>query len=139
MSANINPIFGLTPHVSFVNIGTNAVTGTDGISADTKTVFTATSNGSRIDDVYIQPLGTNSSDSTIRFYVNNGSDHTVATNNALIHEETLVASTISQTAAASAAIKWAANLILPPGYVLLVNAGTALAGDAKVTAVGSDF
>lgn len=138
MAANINPIFGLTPHVSFVNIGTSAVTGTDGTDADVKTVFTAAAEGSRVDDIYIEHLGTNSTASAIRFYINNGSSSTVATNNALFHEETLAANTLSQTAA-SIGVRFAANLVLPAGYKILVSSGTALAGDAKVTAVGSDF
>lgn len=139
MAANTSPIFLRVPRQSWVNIGTSAVTGTDGTDANVKTVFTAdATNGSKIETVYVQHLGTNGTASTIRFYVNNGATAATATNNALVHEETLATSTISQTAAAPYLI-WNANLVLPAGYKLMVSAGTALAGDAKVTAVGGDY
>lgn len=139
MAANTTPIFLGTPRASWINIGTSAVTGTDGTDANVKTVFTAdATDGSKIEKVYIQHLGTNNTASTIRFYLNNGSTAGTAANNSLIHEETLAASTISQTAAAPFVV-WAANLVLPPGYKLMVSAGTALAGDAKVTAIGGDY
>lgn len=139
MAANTSPIFCGSPRASWINIGTSAVTGTDGTDANVKTVFTAdATDGSKIEKVYVRHLGTNASASTIRFYVNNGSSASTATNNALVHEETLAASTISQTAA-SVGIVWNANLVLPAGYKLLVSAGTALAGDAKVIAVGGDY
>jgi hypothetical protein len=139
MAANTTPIFCRAPRASFVNTGTSAVTGTDGTDANVKTVFTAdVTNGSKIEKVFIQHLGTNSTASTIRFYINNGATSATATNNSLVHEETLAASTISQTAAAVGMV-WNADLVLPAGYKLLVSAGTALAGDAKITAVGGDY
>jgi hypothetical protein len=139
MAANTNPIFCKAPRAAFANVGTVAVTGTDGTDANVKTVFTAdATNGSRIDTVYVQHLGTNGTASTLRFFINNGSSAAVAANNSLVHEETLAASTISQTAA-SVGMIWQANLVLPAGYKLMVAAGTALAGDAKVTAIGGDY
>lgn len=138
MAAGQSPIFCSTPRASWVNIGTNATTSTDGTGGNVATVFTAGVDGSRIEEVYIQHLGTNSTASTIRFWVNNGATAATPTNNALVHEETLASSTISQTAA-SVGMIWRANLVLPAGYKLMVAAGTALAGDAKVTAVGGDY
>lgn len=139
MAAGTSPIFCATPRASWVNLGTSAIgSNTDGTNVNVQLVFTAGSNGSKIEDVYIQHLSTNATASTIRFWVNNGSTVATATNNALVHEETLALNTISATAA-SVGMIWRANLVLPAGYKLYAGAATALAGDAKVIAVGGDY
>ena len=139
MAAGTSPIFLRALKIGFNKLGTNATTGTDGTGANVVLIFTAdATNGSKIEDVYIRHLGTNSTASTLRFWVNNGSTVATATNNILVHEETLAASTISQTAA-STGIVWKANMVLPASYRLYAAAGTALAGDAAVTAVGGDY
>lgn len=139
MAANTNPIFILSPSVQFNNLGTNAETSTDGTGPNVKLIFTGdATNGSKIERVIVRHLGTNSTASTIRFFVNNGSTVGTAANNSLVHEETLAASTISQTAA-STPITWYADLVLPAGYKLYAASGTALAQDAKVTAIGGHY
>lgn len=137
MAANTSPIFLKAPRVSFVQTSSSAVTGTDGTDANVKLAFTAdATNGSKIEDVYIQLSGTNLA-TTVRFWVNNGAAVGTATNNSLIHEETMPANTISQTAA-SVPVYWRANLVLPAGYRLYVACGTATTA-LNITCVGGDY
>jgi hypothetical protein len=53
MAGNIVPIFGLTPHFSQAQTAT-ANTNRDGVTGAYTTVFTATTNGSRIDVINIK-------------------------------------------------------------------------------------
>lgn len=136
MAQNTTPIFGLTPHTSGITTGVNANTAFDG-TGTVATVFTAGSNGSKIERVFMQHMGTNVA-TVVRLFVNNGSTNTTAANNYLVHEETMAANTASQTAA-SVPVVWYANLILPAGYKLNVTIGTAIASGIMVTAEGSDY
>lgn len=145
MPANNNPIFPIAPKVSWGKV-TAANTATDG-TGTTVAVFTAGANGARIDQIKVRALGTNVA-TVLRLFVNNGSDPAVATNNSLIHETTIAATTISQTAALTD------NLItvtvnttetvppiqaLPAGYKILASIGTAVAAGLQVTVSGGDY
>lgn len=136
MAQNISPIFGLTPHTVGITTGTSANTNKDG-TGTVATIFTAGANGSKIERVFIQHLGTNVA-TVLRFFVNNGSTNTTAANNYLVHEEAFAAWTNSETAASTSLI-WPANLILPAGYKLNVVTATAIASGLMCTAEGSDF
>jgi len=138
MAAGTSPIFVAAPRSSGVSLSASAVSGTDGTDANVTTVFTAGANGSKIEDVFVTHLGTNSTDTVVRFWVNNGASHLVATNNFLVHEETMKANTVSQVAK-SVALQWRANLILPTGYVLLAASGSAITGGMEVVAQGGDY
>lgn len=144
MPANTAPIFPLTPKVNFGKVLT-ANTATDG-TGTTVVVFTAGANGSKIDQIKVRALGTNVA-TVLRLFVNNGSDPAVATNNSLIHETTIAATTISQTAAL------ADNDItipkgdlvdvpipyLPAGYKILASVGTTIVAGIQVTVHGGDY
>lgn len=137
MSANTTPIFVKTPRQSFVNTGTSANTLFDG-TGTVATVFTAdATNGSKIETVTLQNMGTNIA-TVVRFFINNGSTNATATNNALVYEATWATNTASQTAA-SAPVSWPANLYMPAGYKLNVTIGTAVASGIMVSAQGGDF
>lgn len=137
MSANTSPIFAKQPAIQYITTGVNANTALDG-TGTVATVFTAdATNGSRIETVTLQHLGTNVA-TVVRFFVNNGSTNATATNNALVNEITMAANTLSQTAA-SVPVSWNANLVLKPGYKLNVTIGTAVASGIMVTAVGGDY
>jgi len=136
MSANVNPIFTATPRTSYITTGVNANTAFDG-TGTVATVFTAGTNGSKLDDIYLRHLGTNVA-TVVRFFVNNGSTNTTAANNALVYEVTMAANTASQTAA-SIPMYIRANLVLPAGYKLNVTIGTAIASGIMCTAVGGDY
>lgn len=137
MAANTTPIFVQTPRVSFVTTGVNANTALDG-TGTVATVFTAdATDGSKIERVRFWHLGTNIA-TVVRLFVNNGATNATATNNTLIHEETMAANTVSQTAK-SVPIDWYCDLVLPAGYKLNVTIGTAIASGIQVTAIGGDY
>jgi hypothetical protein len=136
MSANTSPIFGLTPRSSWVSTGTSSNTAKDG-TGTVATAFTAGANGSKIERVLLQHLGSNTA-TVVRFFVNNGSTNVTAANNSLVHEEAFATWANSETTASTSTV-WFANLILPAGYKLNVTTATAIASGIQVTAEGSDY
>jgi hypothetical protein len=137
MAANTTPIFVKSPRISSVTTGTSANANFDG-TGTVATVFTAdATNGSKIDKVILQHMGTNTG-TVIRLFVNNGSANSTATNNALVYEVALASNTASQTAASSR-VEVPMDLVLAPGYKLNCTTGTAIAAGVMVTAVGGDY
>ncbi len=136
MSANTTPIFIAAPRCSFVTTGVNANTALDG-TGTVATLFTAGANGSKVEDIIMQHLGTNIA-TVVRIFINNGSTNATAINNSLIHEETMAANTLDQDTA-SVPVYYRANLVLPAGYKINVTIGTAIASGIQVTAQGGDF
>lgn len=137
MAANTTPIFLKQTAIQYITTGVNANTALDG-TGTVATVFTAdATNGSKIEQVTLQHLGTNIA-TVVRFFVNNGATNATAGNNALVQEFTMAANTLSQTAA-SVPMVWAANLLLKPGYKLNVTIGTAIAAGVMVSAQGGDY
>ena len=135
MPTNTSPIFPLTPNVSWATV-TTANTAKDG-TGTVATVFTAGSNGGRVDYLKVRALGTNVA-TVIRVFVNNGSTNATAANNTLIIDQTIAATTNSETA------QLADNLIqldlsLPAGYKVNVTIGTTVAAGLQVTGVGGDY
>jgi hypothetical protein len=136
MAANTTPIFLKQPRASWTTIAA-ANTAYDG-TGTVATIFTAdATNGSKIEDVFVVGAGTSIA-TVIRFFVNNGSTNTVASNNTLVHEESVAAITSTQTAATTPVV-WRANLVLPAGYKLNCTLGSSVAGSLIVTAIGGDF
>ena len=136
MASNTNPIFVDTVRSSWISTGVNANTALDG-TGTVATAFLAGADGSQIENVVLQHLGSNIA-TVVRFFINNGSTNATAANNSLVHEETMEANTLSQVAA-SIPIIWKANLVLPAGYKLNVTIGTAIASGIQVTAQGGDY
>jgi len=144
MPANLQPIFPATQKVSWGTV-TTANTAKDGTGTQV-TVFTAGTNGSRIDQIKIRPLGTNVA-TVVRFFINNGSTNATATNNSLAHETTAPASTLSEVAAQSdidVLINKGDALVcpipyLPAGYKLNIAIGTTVAAGLQVTCFGGDY
>jgi len=135
MPANTNPIFPLTPVVSWGTVAA-ANTAKDG-SGTVVTVFTAGANGSRVDRLKIRAAGTNVA-TVLRIFINNGSTNATPTNNSLYMEATIAATTLSEVAAL------ADNLIpldmaLPAGYKINITIGTTVAAGLAVTAEGGDY
>jgi hypothetical protein len=147
MPANTTPIFPLTPKVSFGKVLTANTnydgTGTAGQKA---IIFTAGSNGARIDQVRARALGTNIT-TALRIFVNNGSDNTVATNNTLVQEATISATTASQVAALADNLLTVtvgsdtvpAVLYLPAGFTIIASVGTTIASGIQVTVHAGDY
>src|SRR5271165_5721551 len=98
MSANTSPIFILTPKNTFqAGIGTSANTAMDG-TGTVYTIYTAGADGSYIQSVRVKALGTNSSASVMRIFLNNGSSPATPSNNTLIGEVPLIVTSASSSA-----------------------------------------
>lgn len=137
MAANTTPIFVRAISQQFVTTGTSANTNKDG-TGTVATVFTAdATNGSKIEKVYMQHLGSNTA-TVLRFFINNGSTNATATNNTLIHEEALATWANSEVAASTSTV-WNCDLVLAPGYKLNVTTATAIASGVQCTAVGGSY
>jgi len=137
MAANTAPIFLRTPSIQWVSTGTAANTNLDG-TGTVATVFTAdATNGSKIEKVVLEHLGTNIA-TLVRLFVNNGSSNTTAANNSLVYEQVVAANTVSQTSA-STRLEIALNLALPAGYKLNCTIGTAIATGIQVSAIGGHY
>jgi hypothetical protein len=145
MPANTIPIFPVTPKVSWGTV-TTANTSKDG-TGTVVTVFTAGANGSRIDQIKVRSLGTNVA-TALRFFINNGTTNTTATNNSLAHEVTAPATTLNEAAAlADLDVTITKNSTetacpipyLPAGYKLNVTVGTTVAAGLQITVSGGDY
>lgn len=87
----------MLPKKGFFGINANAANTTrDGTSGTKYLLATMGGGGGFFNTVNIQPLGTNAA-CVIRFFLNNGSDDTVATNNTLIAEAQMLPTTASET------------------------------------------
>lgn len=144
MPANITPIFPITPNFSggkVITADSTASKNHDGTSSGAVLIFTAGANGSRIDEIQAQHLGTNVA-TALRIFVNNGADPTAATNNFLYKDVTAAANTISEVAGLTPiSILIASNsaLVLPAGYRLYAIVGTTIAAGLMVTVIGGDY
>ncbi|MBE2242379.1 MAG: hypothetical protein IAE86_06475 [Burkholderiaceae bacterium] len=136
MAANTAPIYSKVGVIAWATL-TAANTAKDG-TGTTGTIFTAdATNGGRVEKVKVRALGTNVA-TVLRIFINNGSSSATAANNTLFMEVTCAATTLSEVAAL-ADIEVLLNLVLPPGYKLLVAIGTTVAAGLAVTAVGGAY
>jgi len=137
MAINTNPAFIMAPRVEWGTI-TTANTAKDG-TGTVVTVFTGeATDGSLLRSVIFRPLGTNTA-TVARIFLNNGSTNATATNNTLIGEITLAATTLSEVSA-TPHYEWSANNIwVPAGYKINITIGTTVAAGYAVTGVGGDF
>lgn len=135
MPANIDPIYTLTPNISFCAL-TAANTAKDG-TGTVGVAFTAGANGSYLKKLTFRAKGTNVQ-TVARVFINNGGSNTTATNNTLFKEITLLATTLSETTAL-ADVELAFGDALPAGYQILITLGTAVAAGWQITAVGGDY
>jgi hypothetical protein len=134
---NTKPIFSSVPVVGFSGLLKTANTNMDG-TGTVLTAFTAdAANGGRIEKLKVRALGTNIA-TVLRVFINNGSDPTTATNNALYSEMTLAATTASATTALADS-ELALNLALPAGYKINVTVGTTVAAGFHVIGVGGKY
>ena len=146
MPANTSPIFPLTAAINWVS-GAAANAATPGVTANTTfdltagtiygPVFTAGTNGSRLDFLRLRPLGTNVA-TVVRVWINNGSATGTAANNALFFERTVAATTVSQTAE-QLDIVIPLNISLQTTYRIYLTFGTAVAAGFHASVVGGDY
>ncbi|GAC1499994.1 MAG: hypothetical protein NVS1B10_03290 [Candidatus Saccharimonadales bacterium] len=137
MAAGTTPIFVATPKNSFLATGVNSNVAFDGSGSNQVLLYTAGANASKIEDIYITHMGSNAVN-VVRFFINNGGPVGTATNNALVHEETMAVNTASQTAA-SIPVIWRANLVLQATYRLYATIGSTVASGYMITCVGGDY
>jgi hypothetical protein len=136
MPANTTPIFPLTPIVGVGSVVSVANTALDG-TGTVVTIFTAGTNGSRVDYVRVKNTGTAVA-TAFRLFVNNGGATSTATNNSLVAEQTVTAYTLSQTAASTDYVI-PLGINLPTGYRLTASVGTVVAAALVVTVIAGDY
>lgn len=139
MAANTSPIYSIAGSVSNNNatgmnqLITAAANDYTGAGANNSLVFTAGSDGSFIERVRLKAGGTNIA-SVMRFFLNNGADPTVATNNTFYGEVSLPATTAIATAA-TVEIDYPFGFALDPGFRILMGLGTAVASGWVATPI----
>lgn len=137
MAANTSPIFTKQPAFGQDKLLTGN-TAKDAASGTVYTVFSAdATNGSRVDKAILQPLGTNVA-TVVRLFINNGGATTTATNNTMIKDVSMAATTNSETAGVGNT-EVALNLPLKPGYKILATIGTTVAAGINCTIIGGDY
>lgn len=160
MPVTATPIFPQTPNVGALNAilstamtNTKAFDGTETAGTAMALIYTSGANGSRVDQIMCRLASTNgatasgtSSATVVRFWINNGSANTTATNNIFLGEVAIPATAV--TALATAALT-TYPLALPTGGLNIpasyrIYAGTTVAAGGTniaiaVSAVGGDF
>lgn len=143
MGVNTKPIFSVAGNLSNNNstgmnqLITAAANDYTGAGANNSLVFTAGSNGSLLTALRLKAGGTNVA-SVMRFYLNNGSAPTTATNNEFFDELSLPATTATATAA-TVTLELAVNKVLPAGWRVYAGLGTAVAAGWVVVPWGTNY
>jgi hypothetical protein len=137
MAQNTSPIFIGVPNFGIGTSVTAANTAMDG-TGTVVSVWTAGANGGYVRRLKIKAQGTNQAN-VMRIFVNNGSTNGTATNNVLIGELTLAASTASNSASVGPDYEYPLNLVLPASYVINVCFGVTSAAGWIVGAEGGNY
>jgi len=144
MAANTAPIYTLLGDVSnndgttFGAAITTATGDYTGASANHILVHTGdATNGSYVRRLRFQAIGTNVA-TVARIYINNGSANTSAANNVIYGQQSLPATTASNTAA-TVEIDYPMELALPPGFRIYVGVATTVAAGWVCTAVAGQY
>jgi hypothetical protein len=160
MPVTATPIFAQVPNVGALNAilstamtNTTAFDGTMATGTAMALAYTAGSNGSRVDQITCRFASTNgntasgtSAATVARFWINNGSVNTTATNNIFLGEVALPATAVTALGTTALTVY---NLPLPPGGLNLpatyrIYAGTTVAAGGTniaiaVNALGGDY
>lgn len=140
MAANTQPIFPITPKIS----GGKVITADTSYETPTTapvTVFTAGTDGSRIDAIKVRALGTNI-DTVLRLFIYTGSTYF------LVYEIQLAASTAAADNITGADYDllrdtgYEAMPVIPyltGGYTIVATVGTTVASGWMVTVFGGDY
>jgi hypothetical protein len=137
MVQNVDPIFPHIPNVSWTDAILTANTTKDGSAGTVTLAFTAGDDGSFVEAITGQALGTNVA-SLARVFLNNGAATTTATNNTLIAQIGLPAITLSENAEV-ATVSLTINRAIPAGYRLYITLGTTVAAGWEFTVWGGDY
>lgn len=157
MAVTATPIFPQTPNVGVMNAvlstamtNTSAFDGTQAVGTAMALIFTAGANGARVDGLKARLTSTNgaaaagsSSATLVRYWLNNGSANTTATNNTLLCEIAVPASGVSALATTVVAEFFSpTSYSIPAGYKIYAGITVAPAGTnigVLVSAFGGDF
>lgn len=151
MPANTSPIFTLTPNINFTLSAFTANTTRTLTGGTAYQLFTAGANGSRIDEIRINSLGTNVA-TVMRFWINNGTATASLSSNVLFTEVSCPSTTVSEVAGLSPIIMKAGagspsgtpplpdnGLVLKANYQLWATVGTVVAAGFSVVVLGGDY
>jgi hypothetical protein len=146
MAANTNPIFPKQGDAGVFNVlltaamtNTKAFDGTEATGAGKlEKIFQAdTTNGSRLDTIYVRLTSTNGATASgttaatvVRFWLNNGGANTTAANNQLLPFELAIPAT-AVTALATSTLTYYAlpvNKVIPAGYAVYAGLTVAIGG-----------
>ena len=140
--ANNSPIYSKIGDVQWTSNMTAVNTTTDLTSGTIYLAFSAdTTNGGYVQRIRFKPnnaSGTNNVATVARVWLNNGSTTATATNNVLIDEIALPATTGSATASLPV-YELPFNFAMPPGYTIYITLGTAVAGGYRATVIGGKY
>jgi hypothetical protein len=137
MAINTTPIFSKKGEIQWPPAALLAAnTAKDG-TGTVATAFTAGADGSFVQKIVARSLGTNVA-TVLRIFTNNGGVNSVASNNSLVAEMTLPATTLTEIAA-QPPYELALNFALPAGYRVLCTLGTAVAAGHDVTVFGGSY
>lgn len=139
MPANIDPIFSRSPDIQWTRIpsSTTANTAVDG-TGTVFTVFTAdATNGGFVQSIRIK-AGSTSTNTVVRFFLNNGLTNATAANNSFMDEISLPTVVASNTQSVLV-FELPVGRALPPGYKINCCYGTSVAGALDITAFGGKY
>lgn len=138
MAANTSPIAINVLNNAFLKMTTQAGTQTsrDGTGA-TATGWAAGANGGRVMLIRAMPLGTNVASALI-IYLNNGSTLGTATNNTLINEVQLLATTASNTTGQTP-VDTVIDRGVPTLWTVAVQLGVTVAAGWQITVFGGNY
>lgn len=143
MAVSNSPIFPQTPNPGLLNVllstamtNTKAYDGTDAAGTALAQCFLAGVNGARVDSVTVQYTSTNGATASgttaatvMRFWLNNGSANTTATNNQLLCEVLVPAATLVALATAvNPVITVPIGKSIPAGYKIYAGLTVAAGG-----------
>jgi hypothetical protein len=138
MSQNTAPIFTQTPNIGIGLIAAaNTASQYDMITGASSSLFTAGPSGSYVSKIRVKPSGSTVA-TVLRFFINNGSTTSIATNNTLYAEISLPAITLSATLAQND-FEVPLNIALPGSYTIYGLANTWSTGGFKITTIGGDY
>ena len=143
MPANSDPIYSKIGDVSAngtTGMPLHVITATadySSISANHALIHTAGSNGSFVQRIRANAEGTNIA-SVLRIYLNNGSTNATATNNVLIGQVSLPATTAINTAA-TVEVDYPLNIAIGAGFRIYVGVGATVASGWMCTAIAGQY
>jgi hypothetical protein len=129
---------------------TKAFDGTEAAGTSMAQCYLAGSNGSRIDSFTVRFTSTNAATASgttaatlVRFWLNNGADHTTATNNQLLHEVAIAPTNLESLGVGATPVYLVPiNKSIPAGYKIYAGSTKELsanAGALLITTNGGDY